>query len=58
MYEAAEFTLEDQVAVVTGAGAGIGRAIAESFAGARASVVVSDRNESAARTVASVIEKA
>ena len=36
------FRLEDQVAIVTGAGAGIGRAIAELFGKAGAKVVVSD----------------
>ena len=36
------FRLEDQVAIVTGAGAGIGRAIAELFGQAGAKVVVSD----------------
>lgn len=42
MYNAADFRLDDQVAVVTGAADGIGRAIAQTFAAAGAAVVVSD----------------
>ena len=45
------FLLTDQVAIVTGAGAGIGRAIAELFAGAGAAVVVSDLKREAAEDV-------
>ncbi|MGD2184688.1 MAG: SDR family NAD(P)-dependent oxidoreductase [Desulfobacterales bacterium] len=47
------FKLEDQVAIVTGAGAGIGRAIAEIFGQAGAKVVVSDLK---AETVQGVFE--
>lgn len=45
-------TLKDKVAVVTGAGAGIGEAIARHFADAGARVVVSDIDRTAAERVA------
>ena len=44
--------LKGQVAIVTGAGAGIGRAIAQTFAQAGAAVMVSDRTAEAAAKVA------
>ncbi|WP_415184735.1 7-alpha-hydroxysteroid dehydrogenase [Phaeovulum sp.] len=55
MYNKADFELSGQVAVITGAGAGIGRAIAETFAAAGAAVMVSDRDLAAATTVATAI---
>ena len=47
--------LQGKVALVTGAGMGIGRAIAVRFAGEGANVVVSDINDEAARAVATEI---
>ena len=52
MYNPIDFTLAGQVAVVTGAGAGIGCAIAETFAAAGAAVMVSDLNAATAAEVA------
>lgn len=52
MFDPADFRLDGQVAVVTGAGAGIGRAIAVTFAAAGAGVVASDLDAGAARAVA------
>jgi 7-alpha-hydroxysteroid dehydrogenase len=51
------FKLEGQVAVVTGAGAGIGRAIVELFSKAGAEVVVSDLKAEAAKKVADSVQK-
>jgi 7-alpha-hydroxysteroid dehydrogenase len=53
-----KFRLTGQVAIVTGAGAGIGRAIAETFAAAGASVMVSDRTVETAAKVADGIKAA
>ncbi|MNX43673.1 7-alpha-hydroxysteroid dehydrogenase [compost metagenome] len=46
------FRLDDDVAIVTGAAGGIGRAIAETFAQAGAAVVVTDLNKDGAETTA------
>lgn len=58
MYDPGRFQLDGHVAVVTGAGAGIGRAIAEMFAGAGAAVVVSDLKSETAEAVAAEITRA
>lgn len=56
MYDPQDFTLAGQVAVVTGAGAGIGRAIAQTFGAAGAAVMVSDLKKETADAVAKEIE--
>ena len=52
------FSLHNKVALVTGAGSGIGAAIAETFARAGARVFVTDRDEKAGRIVVDRIGKA
>jgi len=54
----APFSLEGQVAVVTGAGSGIGMATVKLFAGVGASVVLGDIDLDAAQGVAGEIEQA
>ncbi|WP_425930489.1 SDR family NAD(P)-dependent oxidoreductase [Pseudomonas sp. NyZ201] len=50
------FRLDDKVAVVTGAAAGIGRCIAETYATAGASVVIADLDIEAAQAVAASVK--
>lgn len=52
MFDQTLFRLDGDVALLTGAGAGIGRAIARLFASAGASIVVSDLKAEAAEAVA------
>lgn len=52
------FRLDGKVAIVTGAAAGIGRAIAETFAAAGAAVVVSDLDRARAEEAAAAIRDA
>jgi 7-alpha-hydroxysteroid dehydrogenase len=52
MFDQKKFRLDGNIALVTGAGAGIGRAIAKLFAGAGAAVVVSDLKNDTAKVVA------
>lgn len=53
-----QFRMDGQVAIVTGAAAGIGRGIAEIFANAGAAIVVSDLSLDKAEVVASGIRQA
>jgi NAD(P)-dependent dehydrogenase (short-subunit alcohol dehydrogenase family) len=52
------FSLQDKIALVTGAGSGIGAAIAGVFARAGARVIVADRDEAAGNRVAAALEGA
>lgn len=58
MFDVKTFRLDGEIVLVTGAGAGIGRAIAELFASAGAAVVVSDLKSEAAEAVAVGIKAA
>ena len=58
MYDPADFRIDGAAALITGAGAGTGRAIAETFATAGAAVTVTDRDAVAATTVAAAITEA
>ena len=55
MFDPAQFRLDGAIALVTGAGAGIGRAIAETFGAAGAAVAVTDLDAAAAESVAESI---
>ncbi|HEX5509257.1 MAG TPA: glucose 1-dehydrogenase [Pseudolabrys sp.] len=54
----ADFSLKNRVAIVTGAGQGIGRALAKAFAAAGAAAVIAERNEETAASVSAEIMQA
>jgi 7-alpha-hydroxysteroid dehydrogenase len=58
VFDPEKFRLDGGIALVTGAAAGIGRAIAETFAGAGAAVAVTDREAQAAEEAAAAIVQA
>ena len=49
--------LKDKVAIVTGGGSGIGRAIAKEFAGEGAKIVIADFNRGKAESVVEEITR-
>lgn len=53
-----DFSLKDRVAIITGAGQGIGRVFAKAFAAAGAVAVIAERNEKTAASVSAEIMKA
>lgn len=55
LFDPNSFRLDGAVSLITGAGAGIGRAIAETFAGAGSAVMVTDLKAEAAEAVAKAI---
>ena len=58
MYDEGQFRLDSEVALVTGAGAGIGKAVAQTFAAAGAAVMVSDLKLDTAEAVAAEVRAA
>ncbi len=56
--EAVSFSMTGKVALITGAGRGIGKAIAQAFAAAGAAVAISDVDEAVAREAVREIENA
>lgn len=52
------FRLDNKITIVTGAGSGIGAAIAQTFAAAGATVLVADRDQAAGETTVSEIKQA
>ena len=58
MSDTSTFSLKDRVAIITGAGQGIGRAFAKAFAAAGAIAVIAERNEKTAAAVSAEIMKA
>ena len=57
MLDMAAYALQDRIAIVTGSGSGIGRAIAVEMAGAGADIVVAEFNEDAAEETAALVRE-